>query len=163
LSDPNYAISLAVGPPFPDLKPQAPCSGLVLTNQCSSEPRRWGLGSFAYFINTWYVHHGLLDALEPWSHTWLLVESYDVILVPNLMDMHQHVGWCCPTSAAANYARGGCLGAPALFYDAWYAPKCGSSHHVRWYEPPRLNTLSVCFVQVCVQEGAPLTRRLPRF
>jgi hypothetical protein len=43
LSDPNYAISLAVGPPFPDLKPQKPGSGLVLTNQCSSEPRRWDI------------------------------------------------------------------------------------------------------------------------
>ncbi|KAF6262431.1 hypothetical protein COO60DRAFT_1624972 [Scenedesmus sp. NREL 46B-D3] len=43
LSDPNYAISLAVGPPFAELKPQAPGSGLVLTHHFSSQPRRFVL------------------------------------------------------------------------------------------------------------------------
>eukprot|EP00882_Tetradesmus_deserticola_P012376 GHRQ01013116.1.p1 GENE.GHRQ01013116.1~~GHRQ01013116.1.p1 ORF type:complete len:196 (+),score=40.70 GHRQ01013116.1:63-590(+) len=41
LSDPNYAISLAVGPPFPELKPQTPGSGLVLNGQHSNVPRRF--------------------------------------------------------------------------------------------------------------------------
>jgi hypothetical protein len=65
LSDPNYAISLAVGPPFPELKPQAPGSGLVLTNQCSSEPRRW-----ARIDEIKSVSHHILDVtLHCMSHT----------------------------------------------------------------------------------------------
>lgn len=40
LNDPNYAISLAVGPPFPDLRPQSPGSGVVLSGRYSNEPRR---------------------------------------------------------------------------------------------------------------------------
>lgn len=41
ISDPNYAIGLAVGPPFPELVPQTPGSGLVLCHRCENEPRRF--------------------------------------------------------------------------------------------------------------------------
>lgn len=41
LSDPNYAIAIAVGPPFPQLVPQQPGTGLVLAGRYSNGPRRW--------------------------------------------------------------------------------------------------------------------------
>jgi hypothetical protein len=40
LNDPNYAISLAVGPPFPELKAQPPGSGLQLGRRAESQPKR---------------------------------------------------------------------------------------------------------------------------
>jgi hypothetical protein len=44
LNDPSYTSSLAVGPPFPELKPQAPGSGLQVRRCSKRAPERRGSG-----------------------------------------------------------------------------------------------------------------------
>lgn len=41
LNDPGYVIQLAVGPPFPDLVPQQPGSGMVLAGRFDHQPHRF--------------------------------------------------------------------------------------------------------------------------
>lgn len=41
LQNPNAAIDIAIGPPFPELVPQQPRTGLVLAGHCAHEPRRF--------------------------------------------------------------------------------------------------------------------------
>lgn len=40
INSPEYAIQMAVGPPFPELVPQQPGSGLVLGRQIGQQPHR---------------------------------------------------------------------------------------------------------------------------
>jgi hypothetical protein len=41
MMDPNAAIAIAMGPPFPALVPQQPGTGLILGNQIDQQPRRF--------------------------------------------------------------------------------------------------------------------------
>lgn len=93
LSDPNYAISLAVGPPFPDLKPQQPGSGLILSNQCSSQPRRFVFKKAHLSRDDFRIFDGSSGRPVAVLHHFGKnpYEKLDPLSLGNFSDAHQHM------------------------------------------------------------------------